>query len=172
MKTIIVFGSSNNSGNTASVCERVAQGTDIGIINLNNYNIQPFNYDITQQNDDCLNLFEKLLGYDLILFATPVYWYAPSGQMKVFIDRFSDLLHLHKPLGRQLRTKSAAVIATGADDIPQTCFEDMFKNTFNYLGMKYLGLLYVSFGKDDQPETSQRNKIAHFKTMLAIDESN
>ena len=147
MKTIIVFGSSNNEGNTSSVCKRVAQKISVDLINLNDFNIQPFNYDITQQNDDCFNLFKQILEYDQIIFATPVYWYAPSGQMKIFIDRFSDLLQLHKPQGRLLRTKHAAVIATGADDIPQMCFEEMFKNTFDYLGMKYLGLLYISFGK-------------------------
>ncbi|RYV02463.1 FMN reductase [Shewanella sp. OPT22] len=172
MKTVIVFGSSNNDGNTTSICERVTHNTDIDLIDLNDFNIQPFNYDIAQQNDDFLVLFKQILDYDQLIFATPVYWYAPSGQMKIFMDRFSDLLQLHKPLGRQLKTKSAAVIATGADAIPKTCFEDMFIHTFNYLGMKYLGLLYISFDNDDHPETAQQIKISNFKVKLAVDESN
>jgi multimeric flavodoxin WrbA len=48
---------------------------------------------------------------------TPVYWYTMSGIMKVFFDRFSDLLRIEKDLGRKLRGKSMAVISCGADEI-------------------------------------------------------
>lgn len=39
------------------------------------------------QNDGMNELSNKLLGADVICFATPVYFYSMSGQLKVFIDR-------------------------------------------------------------------------------------
>ena len=44
-----------------------------------------------------------MVQYEQIIFATPIYWYAMSAQLKTFFDRMTDLLTIHKPLGRQLR---------------------------------------------------------------------
>ena len=166
MKSVLIFASSNTVGNTAEVCNLLTESTDIKVINLNNYQILPFNYGVEEQSDDFIPLMIDILEYDCLIFASPVYWYAPCGQMKTFIDRFSDLLHHHKTLGRRLRTKSAAVIATGADDTPQVCFEQMFVNTFNYLGMNYRGMLYVSHGKNDLAKQEHINLISAFKSQL------
>ncbi|MDE2428019.1 MAG: hypothetical protein KGM99_04780 [Burkholderiales bacterium] len=46
--------------------------------------------------------------------------------MKVFMDRLSDLLDVEKPLGRQLRTKKAALLATGCDAVRQTVLKTAF----------------------------------------------
>ncbi len=39
------------------------------------------------QKDDMAEILDKLLNSDTIVFATPIYFYAISGQMKTFIDR-------------------------------------------------------------------------------------
>ncbi len=43
--------------------------------------------------------------YDVLIFATPVYWYSMSGIMKVFFDRITDLLTIKKDIGRKLKGK-------------------------------------------------------------------
>ena len=43
------------------------------------------------QNDDMASLIEKVLSSDVIVFATPVYFYTMSAQMKVFIDRLTPI---------------------------------------------------------------------------------
>ena len=40
-------------------------------------------------NDGMNELAEKLLKADVLVFATPVYFYSMSGQLKVFIDRLT-----------------------------------------------------------------------------------
>ena len=102
MKSVLIFASSNPVGNTAEVCNLLAESTDIKVINLNNYQILPFNYAVEEQSDDFIPLMSAILEYDCLILASPVYWYAPCGLMKTFIDKFSDLLHHHKTLGRRL----------------------------------------------------------------------
>jgi multimeric flavodoxin WrbA len=142
MNTAIIFGSSRDGGNTGALCEWVANEVEAEIFYLSQYNILPFDYAFENKNDDFLALITTLLTFDCIIFATPIYWYSPSAQMKTFLERLSDLLTLHKLLGRQLREKSCALISTGFDKQPPTCFEDIFRLTFNYLGMEYKGMLY------------------------------
>lgn len=43
------------------------------------------------QEDDMENLIEKVLNADIIVFATPVYFYTMSAQMKIFIDRLTPI---------------------------------------------------------------------------------
>jgi len=60
------------------------------------------------QKDDFNSLIFLLKESDVILFATPVYFYSMSGQMKVFIDRF---------VGIYLDIKADIYLAvTAADD--------------------------------------------------------
>jgi multimeric flavodoxin WrbA len=39
------------------------------------------------QKDDMKNILEKMVAADVIVMATPVYFYTMNGQMKTFIDR-------------------------------------------------------------------------------------
>lgn len=39
------------------------------------------------QNDDFNSILEKVIKADVIVLATPVYFYSMTGQLKVFIDR-------------------------------------------------------------------------------------
>lgn len=84
-----------------------------------------------------------MIEHYAIVFATPVYWYAMSGLMKVLFDRFTDLVTVRKDLGRQLKDRRVFLIACGADpDLPEG-FEVPFRRTADYLAMKYCGSFYV-----------------------------
>ena len=80
----------------------------------------------------------EIIKMDTIILATPVYWYSMSGRMKVFLDRFTDLLKVEKELGRHLRGKSLAVFTTSNGDNLGVDFWHPFVKTANYLGMQYL----------------------------------
>ncbi|WKE65756.1 NAD(P)H-dependent oxidoreductase [Gallaecimonas kandeliae] len=139
MNTITLLGSARGNGYTATLAEALGFKT----LNLNDFNIRPYDYRSDGRGDDFLPLVEQLLGYDRILFASPLYWYSMSGQMKLFLDRITDLLDHHKELGRRLRGKQAGVVATGGARVPPPCFEEPFRLTFGYLGMDYQGMVYL-----------------------------
>lgn len=82
---------------------------------------------------------------DLIIFATPVYWYSMSGIMKVFIDKFSNLLSgKGKALGEAFYGKMIEVLSTGYDEKVPAGFEAPFSLTAIYFGMDYMGTTYRS----------------------------
>ncbi|WP_067150957.1 flavodoxin family protein [Pseudotamlana agarivorans] len=140
MKTVIISGSSRNDGHTNALTNQLVKNTNWDLINLNDYNIGYFDYDHASQGDDYLNLIRELLdNYDTIVFATPVYWYAMSGIMKVFFDRLTDLITIEKELGRKLRGKNMAVISSSHGENLGEHFWLPFQSTATYLGMNYLG---------------------------------
>jgi multimeric flavodoxin WrbA len=63
---------------------------------------------------------KRVLTFDQVVFATPVYWYAASPAMKVFLDRVSDFLELPDLVeeGRTLRGKQAYVASLLGESVP------------------------------------------------------
>lgn len=139
-KKVIIVGSSRKSGNTSKIIDAIAAQYGMDVIDLNNYNFSYYDYESKNREDDFLPLIKSIIEkYETFIFATPVYWYSMSGIMKVFFDRFSDLLRIEKETGRQLRGKSVAVISNSNKDELEDVFYLPFVKTAEYLGMKYLG---------------------------------
>jgi len=142
MSKVIILASSRWAGHTEQLAELYQQESKASIINLLDYQINYFDYNNKHHQDDFEQVINNVLASDTIVFTSPVYWYAPSALMKTFLDRLTDLLTFNKAQGRQLKTKSALVLSTGAASETASCFEDIFKLTFNYLGMNYQGMYY------------------------------
>ena len=113
INAVVVFGSARSQGNTLHAVKKVQQqlGFELPLINLADINVGEFDYEFSKQDDFAL-LVQQLLEYDLIILATPVYWYSVSAKMKCFINRLSDLLSIDKPTGRRLKDKKLAVISS------------------------------------------------------------
>jgi multimeric flavodoxin WrbA len=164
MKIAIILGSSRSNGNTAQLAQYVKSKIDTDYFDLAEFNIKPFNYNNDYQ-DDFHSLISTLLNYDQLIFATPIYWYSASAQMKVFLDRITDLLSYYKEQGRQLRGKSTALLATGSNSEPPDCFEQLFLLTFDYLGMDYKGMNYCSCPDVFNPDSHQDSIAALIKKI-------
>lgn len=142
---VALFGSARRNGNTGQLMDWIANELSIETIDLADQNISPYDYQHKNRDDDFLPLIHQLLQYNKIIFASPVYWYAVSAQMKVFIDRTSDLLDIDelKHIGRKLRGKTGYVVCTSISPVADSSFINAFKDTFNYLGMEYGGHLHA-----------------------------
>lgn len=100
MKNVVIISSSPRAGgNSETLANEFARGAresgnNVEVIRLRDYNIK---YCIgcyacrsagqCFQNDGMNEIAQKLLEADVIVLATPVYFYSMSGQLKVFIDR-------------------------------------------------------------------------------------
>lgn len=131
------------------------------LIDLTDFNISYYDYEHKNRNDDFIDLIKRITeNYDVLIFATPVYWYAMSGIMKVFFDRLSDLLTIEKDLGRKLRNKHMAVISCSNGNNLGDSFWLPFKYSAEYLGMNYITDLHTYEGKLEE------ELIAEFKNII------
>jgi len=113
------------------------------LVDLNQKNINYYDYEHGNQSDDYIPLMETLVGYSTIVLATPVYWYSMSAQMKTFFDRLSDLVTIRKDLGRALQgTTLVSVSCSGSNDLNES-FSMPFRETAQYLDMHYKGHLHT-----------------------------
>lgn len=139
-KTVIIVGSSRKNGNTTKIVDAIALQINVDVINLGDYQFSYYDYESQNRNDDFLPLMKEMIDkYDTLIFATPIYWYSMSGIMKVFFDRFSDLIRIEKETGRKLRGKNFAVISNSHDSEIDFDFYIPFRKSAEYLGMKYIG---------------------------------
>jgi multimeric flavodoxin WrbA len=145
LRVVALFASSRRHGNTGQLMDRVANELQIEVIDLAAKSISAFDYQHRNRQDDFEPLIGHVLEFEQIIFASPVYWYSVSPPMKVFLDRISDLLDIPELLaqGRRLRGKGAYVLSTSNDGAPDSAFVSLWRETFNYLGMNYRGLLHA-----------------------------
>ena len=150
MKKLIIFGSSRSNGETRKMVDELIKISGWDVIDLNDYKFSFYDYQHKNLDDDYLPLMRKIIvEYDVLIFATPVYWYSMSGIMKVFFDRITDLLDNEKDLGRKLRGKSMAAISCSAGDNLGNNFWLPFSETARYLGMDYLGNTHTIAGNNE-----------------------
>lgn len=100
-----------------------------------------------------------MVAADLIILATPVYWYAMSGYMKVFMDRWTDLVSTHKSIGRSLAGKRLALLAQSSSDALPDGFTVPIALTAEYMDMKYLGEVFWDSRTDLDADTL-RSQVA------------
>ena len=64
--------------------------------------------------DDALEITEKMKNAEVIVFATPIYYYEMSGQMKTLLDRLNPLY------AADYRFRKVYMLSVAADDEPHT----------------------------------------------------
>lgn len=162
LATTILFSSSRRNGNTGRFIDRIASELSIEVLDLSSLRIAPYDYDHRNRHDDFEPLMDRVLSHSQIIFATPIYWYATSPAMKVFLDRISDCLELPDllPKGRRLRGKNAYVVCTSNCDQPSASFTDAFRETFDYLGMHFGGVAHVNCADGYSPADHDSDAVA------------
>ncbi|MCC8024158.1 MAG: flavodoxin family protein [Clostridium sp.] len=121
------------------------------------------------QNDDFNELIPKIKAADLIVFASPLYFWTLSSRLKAFIERFYCIAQedLNPPLGRYetYPVKDSALLVTAADDFFWT-FEQVASYyqfaIVNYIGFHDKGMLLAG-GCGDTNGKPQIDKTEHLK---------
>jgi multimeric flavodoxin WrbA len=93
--------------------------------------------------DDGETLYRAAIGADVLLFATPVYWYGPTAIMKAFLDR---LVVFNTPESRPLVRGKAAGLVAAWEEKGNTAAEPMvrlFELGFRYLELRHVGSFLV-----------------------------
>ncbi len=120
-KVVLVNSSFRKGGNTEILAERFTAGAreagnEVKVINLRDMNLKFCVGCLTCQKtgrcvlkDDVNPLLETVKNADVLVFATPVYYYCMSGQLKTFLDRMNPLF------GQDNKFKEVYLLTAAAD---------------------------------------------------------
>jgi multimeric flavodoxin WrbA len=162
---LIILGSVRKESDTKRFVDLIFNGLNFTLIDLLDLKIFNYDYEHHYPADDQYDMVvQEILKHQLVIFATPVYWYSMSALMKTLFDRFSDLVTYKKTTGRNLKGKSTALIAVGAEKKLPEGFEIPFNCTSSYLDMNFLGTIYYCT-EDDKPVD---HSIKNFRSLLNV----
>ena len=127
MKKVIVISTSLRAGSNSDVLAdkfiegAVAAGNEVEKISLSGKSINFCRGCLACQkigrcviDDDANAIMFKVLEADVVCWATPIYYYEMSGQMKVLIDRMNAMYVL------DYKFRDVYMLSTAADDDPNT----------------------------------------------------
>jgi multimeric flavodoxin WrbA len=145
VKIIVIFGSPRKKGNTAKVIsmfeDKVKANHEIEIININKYKVggclgcykcqEKKDEPGCVQKDDASIIFDKLINADAILYATPLYCWSFTSQIKPLIDRHFCLITGYGTPDHTslISDKPAALLVTCMGPVEGNC--DAIQNIFN-----------------------------------------
>ena len=161
IKVLIVKGSPREHGNSAELADQVAAGArtagaKIESCFLHGLDIRPCDgCDFCQGaadmgcviEDDMQPLYPKIRDADAVVYASPVYWFTVSAQLKLFMDRCyalgggSDYVASHALTGKRI----GIVLAYGGDDPFDSGAINairMFQDAFSYIPAEIVGMVY------------------------------
>jgi multimeric flavodoxin WrbA len=169
---IALFGSSRRHGNTGQLVDHLVEKLDIEVVDLAQLRISPYDYQHRNRGDDFEPLMRRLLDFERIIIASPVYWYAVSPPVKIFLDRISDYLDIPDLLedGRRLRGKTGYVVCTSIYDAAPTPFVTALTETFAYLGMHFGGVLHANC-REGYSRSKHHDDVSAFAGLLSAPKS-
>lgn len=156
-RVIILVGSVRKGGNTDLLASAFAKGAEennsVEIVSVSDYHVNPCigcNSCFTRtgnkcfQKDDMDKIYDKLSTADILVIASPVYFYGISSQLKAVIDR------LHTPLRNEFHIKKLALLLVGAASLPQLfdAIKVQYQLILDFFHLESLGTVLVRGVKD------------------------
>jgi multimeric flavodoxin WrbA len=154
-KILSVVGSPRRNGNTHILVSKIAEGAQakdarVDEVFLADMNIKEcdgchrcWQGKECSKKDDMSEIYPKIIESDAIIFGTPIYWYGPTGLMKLFIDR---LVYFNCPENRaKIRGKTAVLAIPFEEESLETAklAVEFFEKSLSYLEMKLVGKVIV-----------------------------
>ncbi len=149
---VILTGSTRKNGNTNTLAQAFAEGAahnnHVDIISVTDYNVNSClgcNSCFKCENnkcsidDDMQVIYERLAQADILVIASPVYFYGISAQLKAIVDR------LHTPLRNRFKIKKMALLLVAGAELP-TVFDAIkvqYQLILNYFNLVDAGSVLV-----------------------------
>ena len=148
MKILVLQGSPNANGSTALLAREFAAGAreaghDVSIVDVASLDVAPCTGCVAcgyggpcALYDDFDELREQILAADMLVFATPLYYYGMTAQLKAVVDRFCSA----NPRISGKRLKSALLaVAWNDDDWTFDALEAHYDTLVRYLNLRDCG---------------------------------
>lgn len=172
MKICVLFGGPHKKGNTATLLEEVLEGArnaghSVQRLDVGDLDIHPCKGCMAckkpkatgcVQKDDMAGVLDAVRAADILIFASPMYWWNVAAPLKTVIDRFFAL-SFAMPHSELQGKKALLVMTTGqpADSDGREGLEAIFKRMCVFTGMEWLGI--VTTGTNDVPLAEQQEVL-------------
>jgi len=101
-------------------------------------------------NDEAKPVLKRMAHADVIVMATPLYFFGPSAQLKLVFDRMFSLYkwdNAADTMTTPLKGKMLVLLASAYEDVGLDALEKPFSITADYTGMKFKSLLIPNAGE-------------------------
>lgn len=174
MKVLAIQGSPRKNGNTAILLKHYLQGLEEGhsnaeikLINLAEQNIQSCRFCDGCKTpkrkcvvkDDMQEIFTDILEADILILASPIFWWNITAQTKQFIDRFYAL-----NFNNNFKGKKFVLLTTYGDEDPNSgpnIIKTMFSDICRYLGMDFIQFYGVCSGTVPVKDNLEAQNLVH-----------
>lgn len=169
MKILVLNGSPRKNGNTEILADAFIRGAkesghevvkfDTGSMKIGACRACDYCHSHNGecvQKDDMTSVYETMRSADMVVFASPIYWFAMSAQVKLAIDRFYALgmVGFHP-------TKAALLLDAHSEGVFDSAVEQ-YKGINAYLKWQDMGVITVSgMEKKGDIEKSPKLKEAY-----------
>ena len=169
-RIVVLSGSPRNNGNTQRLVQAFAKGAsehnEVKVISITDYKINPclgcntcFVREGNQcfQDDDMAKVYESLQKADILMIASPVYFYGISAQLKAIIDR------LHTPMRNTFPIKKLGLLMVGAATLPEL-FDSIlvqYRLILRFFHLEEAGMVLVRGAKDKGDITEESLQEAY-----------
>ncbi len=187
-KMMILSGSPRKDGNTNTVVNWFAQAAEAGGAQVQIVDTSALEYKVNgctecygcQKSekyqcviqDQASPVIARIPQFDVVVFATPVFWCGPSAQLKLLLDRTFALmkfdLQTDPPTISTSFAETMCLISTGAGDIGEglTLVDQTFEAAAGFLKCGYESLL-VPFAPMNPEEMAEKTEVKQQAVALA-----
>ncbi|MBI5205558.1 MAG: flavodoxin family protein [Nitrospirae bacterium] len=190
-KMMVLCGSPRKNGNTNTVAGWVVEGAkeagaDVEVIDVarlkskNNGCVACMGCQKSDKyecvvDDDIKPVISRIPSMDVLVFATPTYFFGPSAQTKLLMDRMYSLIKIDPVKGcyeHNLSHLKFALVCTGGGDINPgiSLVEQTFKTVAGFIGSECSSLLVPNasmYSDEIKQNAGLREKAIAFGRSLA-----
>lgn len=150
MKIVVLMGSPNKNGSSAHLAESFIRGAQesghtMKRIDAAHVKVSPCTGCIAcgyegpcAQKDDMEKIRSDILGADMLVFVTPLYYYGMSAQLKTLIDRFCAF---NSSIQRKHMKSALLSVAWNNDSWTFEALEVHYKTLVKYLNLEDCGMV-------------------------------
>jgi len=159
---VILLGSPRRNGNSAALAEKIADGAAsagaaVAMFYLHGMKIAPCRACEACHKpgakgcvvkDDMQRLYPAMKAADAIVYASPIYWFTVSAQMKLAMDRCYALVTPDGGYVLKGKRIGLAFSFGGEDPFDSGCTNAIrtFQDVFGFIGAEIVGMVYGSAG--------------------------
>ena len=156
-RIVVLMGSPRKHGNTDLLVNAFIEGAkennQVEVVHVSDYKVSPCRgcnvcymneNHACAQKDDMKKIYLKLADADILVIASPVYFYGISAQLKTIIDR------LHTPMRQQIAIKKTALLLVGAAKIPELfdAIKMQYKLIDDFFHLENMGMVLANGVKE------------------------